>query len=64
MAYANSSKTLSAEVLNKESRHEVIEYLKLVRHKYTDAGLRENTKDHRASLTAPIYFELVKNIGM
>ncbi len=46
MAYKQSSKPVSQEILNPESREELIHYLKYVEYKYTDKGLRENTKDH------------------
>jgi hypothetical protein len=60
MAY----KKTGPNVLASETRKEVIEYLKFVAHKYTNKALLDNKGDKYAGFTAPIYFELVKNIGM
>ncbi len=52
------------DFLEPESKQEIIEYLKEVRHKYTPQGIKANPKDFHRSTTAPYYFELSKSLGL
>lgn len=60
MGFQGSGKNL----LEPESKQAVVDYLKEVRYKYTSKGIKANPKDKHRSTTAPIYFELIKNIGI
>lgn len=60
IGYQGTGKNL----LEPESRQMVAEYLKAVRYKYTPQGIKANPKDFHREITAPYYFELIKNMGI
>ena len=55
---------LGKNFLDPESRQVVLDYLKEVRYKYTDQGIKANSNDMHRSTTAPSYFELIRNMGV
>ncbi|MDP3270048.1 MAG: hypothetical protein Q8M40_13500 [Legionella sp.] len=58
MGYQGSGKNF----LEPESKQMVADYLKEVRYKYTDQGIKSNPNDMHRRSTAPYYFELLKNM--
>jgi len=58
MGYQGSGKNF----LEPESKQMVADYLKEVRYKYTDQGIKSNRNDTHRRSTAPYYFELLKNM--
>ena len=60
IGYQNTGKNL----LEPEAKQVVVEYLKKVRHKYTNRGIKANPIDHHRKTTSPYYFELIKQMGV
>lgn len=58
IAYKNSGKNL----LEPESKQIVMDYLKEVRYKYTQQGIKSNPSDIHRQTTSPYYFELIKSM--
>lgn len=51
-------------LLEPESKHVIVDYLKEVRYKYTPQGIKADPKGTDRNSTAPYYFELIKNMGI
>ncbi|WP_242602511.1 hypothetical protein [Legionella rowbothamii] len=51
-------------VIEPEYKQIVIKYLKEVRGKYTQKGIKAHPEDFHRSITAPYYFGLMKDMGM
>lgn len=51
------------DLLEPESKHMVMEYLKKVSYKYTQKGIKASPNDAHRVTTAPYYFELLKHMS-
>lgn len=60
IGYQGTGKNL----LEPETKQIVIDYLKEVHYKYTLQGVKANQSDSHRVITAPYYFELIKNMGI
>ncbi|OCH98162.1 hypothetical protein A8135_12945 [Legionella jamestowniensis] len=60
MGYQGTGKNL----LEPESKKVVMDYLKEIKYKYTEKGIKDNPKDFHRATTAPYYFELLKHMSI